>query len=895
MKKLSMNMVAMGNLRHRKKRYVSLFISILLATTFACGAPLFLSCIRSSQETMRIRQVGRQSDITLHAQDVNWEEKSWFVQGDIGFSHSILYGWAGDRQDRGTAIAWMDYRARSLYHETVKEGRWPEAPGEIAMEPNALLRMGYSTDLGQKITLHTESPDGRAMEDRSFTVVGLLHDHRSNFERHGGRSLEMSQVLPAAFVCPQEPGSGYEDLTAFYNSIRYQSASLEVKEKTEAGLAPQAIYTGYYSPSGGNDPLIAVSSAARVSSTLSLLMAFLCCCGIANAFAGNLKERRTQIGMLRAIGATRPQIIRLFGREAVILCLVTAPMSLLLSYGGIKMISLFLGDIFTFSPDWKAILSGAGISVVCVLLSAILPLIVLSGISPMQAIRDVEKMRKMKKHRIRSRKSYDLAGLLAKRQLIFTRGRQILVGMILTLSVALGCILTEAFQDELQDRIPDDRSDFLVTLGGYSQGDNPYVNTLNLNPVISEAMAQEVLTLPVVERVSGDAQGYTINILRENVEDYFLLNEVQNGLMYKLHDLSREDIRSLESLRSLHKAPVTQEAQNFLRDLHYEQDFTSFNIQASSEDRIQDLQKCLIAGKINIEKLSSGEEILIAAPEEIGAYYQQLPDGSEQWGLWDMDPAMLKERKITSKELQYVWATTERPFQVGDTLQLSMVTEDPQGNIVRRDREVKVGGILKGPWVREFCIFTTINGLRTWYPDAGYMSIWLYFNQEVTEELNRQMQENLESMFPGFKVKSQYTIQQQTRSENRMFLAAFGMAMTALVTATVWLINNGITAQIREETRVIGTLRAVGAQPWELIKSYLLQILTVIFWATVAGILIALGWWLYARLIYGEETLPVLWPGVAAAAVTAMACLINLWLQIRKISRRSIVENIREL
>ena len=888
--RLTMNMVAMGNLRHRRKRYVTLFISILLAMTFAGGAPFFLSCHRSSAAAMKARQVGSQQEITVHAQDVDWAESSWYIRGEVGFSYSILYGWTGDRQNQGTAVAWMDNRAKELYHNTVKEGRWPEVPGEIAIETNALLRMGYSTELGQKITLHTRSMDGRAMEDRSFTVVGLLYDHRSNIERNKiGDWRQMVKAIPAAFVCPQEPGSGYEDQTAFYNSIPYMNYSPEIREKLEQNLAPESIATHYYYAGYSNDPMRSVTTSVQVSMILSILVAFLCCCGIANAFAGNLKERKTQIGMLRAIGATRQQIIKLFGREAVVLCLLTVPLSMCLSYGGVKLFSLVMGENFVFSPDWKAMLIGVLVSVLCVLLSAIVPLLVISRISPMQAIRDVEKMRRMKKHKIHSRKSFELARLLAKRKLMFSRGRQILTGIILTTAVALGCMMAASFQEKM-NWIPRDTSDFCVSLNSWSGGINPFVNQLDLNPEISQTMAQEVLSLPMVERVSGETELYSMNILRENPEDYFLLHEYQNGLLF-LHGFEPVDVTTMEQLRQLYGSPVSAQGQEILEALDYEGAFFNLRTAAYSEERIRELEAYPHEGTINIDKLNSGEEILIAAPQKIGAYCKRMPDGAASWALLDMNEKELELRKV---EQQYIWATADRPFKVGDTLTVSMITEDSEGVRTRQDRKVKVGAILSRAMRGGLMFYTTTEGLRNWYPDVGYQKMDIYLNQTVTEDLNLQMQELLELMFPGRNVHSEFTSIQQTQAEHRMILTFYVAAMLTLISASAWLINNGITAQIREETHSLGTLRAVGAQPRDLIRSYLVQILTLVFWATAAGLLIALGSWLFDWYFYHRKPL-LLWPGLAVAAATLAACMLNLWIQIRKISRCSIVDNIRQL
>ena len=893
MKALTMNMVALGNLRHRKKRYVTLFISILLAMTFASSAPLFISSMETSRQAMKADQVGRQTDITFSAQNEDWEKAAIFCNGEVGFAHSILYGWTEDR-DRGTPIAWLDDRARFLYHESVKEGRWPEAAGEIAMERGALVRMGYPIELGTEIAFHAESPDGRPVEDRSFTLVGILSDHRSNLERR--ENEESLKKLPAAFVSPEEPGSGYEDLTAFYNSFRFQKLPPEDREKLGDDFHLPSTYIG--TGVTYNSELSAVLSTVSVTAVLSGLVAFLCCCGIANAFAGNLQERKTQIGMLRAIGATKQQIVRLFGKEAMILCLVSVPVSLGLACGGVKLFSLLMGEAFVFDPDWKAVLAGVAVSVLCVLLSAIVPLLVIARISPMQAIRDVEKMRKMRKRRIRSQKSFTVPKLLAKRKLTFTHGRQILVGLILTLAVAVSCIVAGMFRETLDHQLPGDPSDYRVALHSYSLSGNPYIVDPWLNPEISESMFQEVLSLPGVTGVSGETELYSVNLLREEMEDYFLLYGWFNTPM----SMSQMDYGSgltLEALRESYRKPDDPEMQKMTGELGYTGEYLSLMVSARTEDQLAQLEEYLIEGSIDPEKLNSGEEILLTAPREIGAFLEAHGNGGWSSGILDLSENRRPDA-YDRRQMEHIQATAVRPVEVGDTLTLSMMTVDENGLVTRKDRDVKIGGFLsKGLRGDQMGVFTTMDGLRTWYPQAGYHEIDIRLQGEIDQERNMEMEQLLENRFPGFYVESKYTDTQQAMVVIRAFTMAFLTALVTLVAASSWLINNGITAQLRQDTRSIGTLRALGAQPGDLIRSYLLQIVTVIFWAAVAGFLISIGWWLFSwQYAYsgGAYRPPlVLWPGLVTVGATLVLCMGNLWIQIRKISRRSIVENIREL
>ena len=893
MKKLTMNMVALGNLRHRKKRYVTLFISIVLAMTFAASAPLFISSMETSRRAMKIDQVGKQTDITFGAQNEDWEEAAFFCDGEVGFAHSILYGWT-EEQDRGTPIAWMDDRARFLYHETVKEGRWPEAAGEITVELGALVRMGCETELGTEITIHAESPDGRPMEDRSFTLVGILPDHRSNLERR--ENDESLKNLPAAFVSPEEPGSGYEDMTAFYNSFRFQELSPEAREKLEDGFQLPSTYVG--TGVSYNSTLDAVMRTVGVSTVLSGLVAFLCCCGIANAFAGNLQERKTQIGMLRAIGATKRQIVRLFGKEAMILCLVSVPLSLGLAYGGVKLFSLLMGETFVFAPDWRFVLAGVAVSVLCVLLSAIVPLLIIARISPMQAIRDVEKMRKMRKRCIRSQKSFRVPRLLAKRKLIFTRGRQTLVGLILTLAVAVSCVFAGMFREVMEPQFSDDPSDYRVALGSWHGAGNPYINDPYLNPEISESMLQGVLSLPGVAGVSGKTDLFSVNLLREEMEDYFLLYGWFNTPMY-MSQLDYGTELTLDALRKSYRQADDPEMQKFTEELGYTQEYIHLTVSARTEDRLSELEEYLIEGSINPEKLSSGEEILLTGPREIGAYLEHHENGGWSSGILDLSENR-DSNAYYRRYMEHISATAVRPLEVGDTLTLSMMTMDENGLVTRKDRNVKIGGFLSRDLRGgQMGMFTTIDGLRTWYPQAGYDKIDIRLQGEIDEERNRETEQLLENLFPGFYVESKYTDTQQAMVAIRAFIMAFLTAMVTLVAASSWLINNGITAQLRQDTRSIGTLRALGAQPGEMVQSYLLQILTVIFWASLAGFVISIGWWLfYWQYAYSGGTYRpplVLWPGLVTVLATLVLCVGNLWIQIRKISRRSIVENIREL
>ena len=133
-KNLTINRLAMGNLKTRRKQYTILIIGIILAMIFTSGVPFFVSCMNSSQKELRYKRQGKQEYIVLNAQDVDFGylmSSNAFLD-EPGFAHVLSYAYApkGDFSD-GTMVGYLDRRGRELYYPTLLEGAFPENEGEI--------------------------------------------------------------------------------------------------------------------------------------------------------------------------------------------------------------------------------------------------------------------------------------------------------------------------------------------------------------------------------------------------------------------------------------------------------------------------------------------------------------------------------------------------------------------------------------------------------------------------------------------------------------------------------------------------------------------------------------------------------------------------------------------
>lgn len=114
------------------------------------------------------------------------------------------------------------------------------------------------------------------------------------------------------------------------------------------------------------------------------------------------------------------------------------------------------------------------------------------------------------------------------------------------------------------------------------------------------------------------------------------------------------------------------------------------------------------------------------------------------------------------------------------------------------------------------------------------------------------------------------------------------------------IINNTLSARIRDSKKEIGTLRAFGADRSELVKSYVNQLLKMFSLGTITGFIIffLIFGVMYAVTKYRETTMNFVFnPYITVVFVAIMlaVCTASLFFKIKKEMKNSIIDNIREL
>ena len=933
-KKLTYNSLALGNLKNRKKQYTLLIIGIILSMTLSSSFTFFVSSAISSALETHNFLYGKQSHIIINT--IRNEDTEEFLNSNVtthGYAHILGKITAEDSEtNTGACVAWLEPQAKELYYQSLIEGRMPTAENEIAIEKSALTRLGIDYKLNDKITFDFYVQDADQPKEKpikkEYILAGILNDKRSNIEK---QSWVTDIRIPAAFVMDNteiEIG-GKEALHLFISNSddRFISEYVELSRPLRKGYYGANDGLSWYL-TGGYEIMYTVADTFGVNAPYLLILVFVAVLaiaaniGIVNAFSTNLKERKRQIGLLRSVGATRRQIIKVYGKETFILCLICTPVSILISVLAVTLSVSTFGENFVFKPSWWVLPLSAVISILIVTLSSFIPLFSASRITPMQAIRNISLNRKIKTKKIKTQKEFDTPKLLATRNIKLYKSKQVLTSVILAIAV-FGSLFGFSLAGGIEKQNTSLNADYEVTsYMEYSSRRIANYDWIRLG--ISENEVQEILSNSFVENIQGrkETNGY---IEVEELTDYLKLCNYATGV----YPASVDGVKiTKENYEKYQETPIENTA--VIEKANITSPILPLDFIGLPEEHFQNESGTVLEGKINIDRLNSGEEVILVLPKtlELNTYYytfdgeysfSDLNVNSKSADVPDEEITILKSAELTNE------------FKVGDKIKLGWIisntgeepldygVEGAEATVTKEDfdhekieKEVTVGAIIyeySGLLITLFnghcnpCLITTVDGLNTFTKNVPYEYIEVDLNTECTEEVNKEMTSLFDRIFAGkdAMVESLY----EREKDNTLTVKTMYIIITAVVillfTMCGSMINNALTARIRESKKEIGTLRAVGASAKEISSSYIRQVLSVLGIGTLTGAgLYGLFHGIYTLIIISynqtqDDYIITIWQTLIGIALLIVFCVLNVYFKVKKEMKHSIVENIREL
>ncbi len=266
----------------------------------------------------------------------------------------------------------------------VREGR-PLAADERGY--NVLLVTDYAAEKGLRVgqALSILTPTQGIVNLR---IIGLIAKEGIGITNNGAIAIAPLSVVQELF----EMGNRVNQLELVVNTAvaNNQTALEALRQQIAAQLGSN--YSVKYPAARGEAVTNSLGTYQQGLNFFSVVSLFVGSFLIYNAFAMTVVERTREIGMFRAIGMTRRQIIALVLSEAVTLGFIGAALGvgfgLLLAQFLTQTVSSFSGqaiDRITTTPE--ALLQALAAGVVVTILAATLPALQAARISPIQALR----------------------------------------------------------------------------------------------------------------------------------------------------------------------------------------------------------------------------------------------------------------------------------------------------------------------------------------------------------------------------------------------------------------------------------------------------------------------------------------------------------------------------
>lgn len=289
--------------------------------------------------------------------------------------------------EKRTVLYGVDKTYMEEISNGISEGCFPKNDQEVLLSPNA--GDALSVQVGDTVILRT--PSG----EKGFTISGFGTDDRSYYENQ--TFLVGMYMTQEAYASVMKENGNTEIKTSF--CVQFESAAKAAKAvselQSEYQISEEDISenTGVMGISGQSDSE-AMKNIYGLAFLLFILVLMAGVLMISGSMNSNVAQRTQFFGMLRCIGASREQIIRLVRLEALNWCKLAVPLGIfagvLAGWGICGTLRYGIGGEFdtmpVFSVSLVGIVCGAAIGIVTVLLAAQAPAKRAAGISPVSAV-----------------------------------------------------------------------------------------------------------------------------------------------------------------------------------------------------------------------------------------------------------------------------------------------------------------------------------------------------------------------------------------------------------------------------------------------------------------------------------------------------------------------------
>ena len=377
---------------HKKQSRMSIFcivLAVFLVTTIFGMADMFIrsQILQAQQESgnwhIAIKNISNEEAAIIASRP---DIEVFSPYGVLNYHGDLGYTLGG----KDVAICGCDESyITEIWTDQLEEGVFPQTSNEALVTENAKQIMGVA--IGDPIAV--ETPDGDKL---NFTISGFMNNTASIMSGDSYGIILNTEDYCAIYpnVSDGEPNDySIMFFTQFANTRNIQGKIADLKE--QCNLSNEQI--------SSNNNLLGLLGQSRVPFLLQVYLAaavlfvLVMLAGImmiASSLNSNVAQRTEFFGLMRCIGATPKQVMRLVRKEALSWCRLAIPVGISI---GIVVIWVLCAILRFLSPEFfkamptfgfsvPSILAGIVVGLVTVLFAAYSPAKKAAKVSPLAAV-----------------------------------------------------------------------------------------------------------------------------------------------------------------------------------------------------------------------------------------------------------------------------------------------------------------------------------------------------------------------------------------------------------------------------------------------------------------------------------------------------------------------------
>lgn len=843
------------------KKHIGTYSSILFTIMLGMIAIIISTFLVRSQIVTTLEKTlnnGGFYDLAIY--DIPKEVKKEILEDDriedAGFVYCL--GNAITKDGMGFPIGAVENAAtEEMLHLTPVEGRYPKKEGEITIDKITMRCMGLDAKLGTTMELELQGEDGKKIEKRSYTVVGIIEQRYMSetgeiFTRRKYQAEELEDIegqikkmdCPYAYISMKELksfhvdckevlfanvklGQDYDDVSVRSDLLEQygQDICLDYNASTRSLFAD--VLSGYKKTEDGSRDVASGYQAAiqriNTDSTekdfyskvliplFALLIAIVTFFSLFEAFGTLILSRKKEMGMYRCLGMNKRQLVVMVLTE---LLFVTLPGILFgcifgtLGYMGILWIenrcfhmgilsALKLNPYFapfieaaTLDPYQYAI----GLIGVTLIISIAIPIWKNVKLSPVEACRK-QGMVKKESLKYKIALGINISILLVS----ITAGYLFFSSQITSENMVLEEQAKTCLVDGT-DYMMEKNENFSVKAGDEYRHDTG-ITSGSLMKLKENANVEFVHALKV-----DHGTHFVYNEDKKNEE---LTNYLEPDLLHC--EWPEEDGDYYKILLKRFKLDRKQKGYKE-NELLYQIPTT-----AMSEEELQNFSEYLVEGKINVDAINKGREIVLVNQSDTPVPYKAGDKITMNVNLFPQEA-----------DVHYI-ETAGYVEGMKESFHDEMGEWYSVGK--RKDWTVKVGAILQltDPEKANFYlsqngtglnVFTTIDGMASWGTmNENYTKVAVKLRENANysdfETCWYQMLQQGKLMI----TKSLDGIRSQIRENFSSSMAIF-IAMSGMMILISFVgILNAVSMQVLQEKKRTSMMRAIGASKGQMRRS----------------------------------------------------------------------------